>query len=417
MPGALVVTETALSLVLLIGAGLMLKSIYRLSQVDAGFDPRNVLTAQIAIPARKYVDASLERQFSPLAYVHSTQFFTDVIERVRTVPGVRAAGAINGLPLAGEVWGKSITFYDRPLPANLRDLPSIQYRVVAGDYFHVLGIRILRGRAFSDQDTLRSPKVAIVNRELVRRYWNDEDPIGKVVSANPPASLVPAGTLPPGYVGPEKFTVVGVADDVHYGGLDRQPVPLLYVPYSQGSEGATNMFLVVKTEEDPVSVAGAVRLCVAQVDPDQPIASLRTMQAHVAASLVLPRLEAMVLGVFAALAVMLTAIGIYGVISYSVTRRTREIGVLMALGAAQADVVAMVLHQGLRLTAIGLVFGLVGALALTRVLRSLLFGVTSTDPAVFAGLATALAGVALLAAYLPARRAARVDPLVALRCD
>jgi putative ABC transport system permease protein len=225
--GSLVVAEIALSLVLLIGAGLMIKSVHRLLQVDSGFEARRVLTAQIALPEQKYIDAERARAFSPEATARASQFFDSVIGRLRALPGVRAAGAVSGLPLAGENWGKSVTFYDRPLPSNARDLPPIQSRVVAGDYFRALNIRLLQGRPFNDRDTLHAPLVAIVNAELVRRYWKGESPIGKTLSVNPPRELVPEGTLPPSYTGPQKFTVVGVAADVRDGGLDRTPPPLV----------------------------------------------------------------------------------------------------------------------------------------------------------------------------------------------
>ena len=420
---ALVVAEVALSLVLLAGAGLMVKSVYRLLHVDAGFESRHVLTMQINLPPQKYVDLELDRRLSPLAYERSTRFFRDAIDRVRTVPGVRAAGAIDGLPLLGEIWGKNIVFYDRPLPTDVTGLLPIQYRVVAGDYFRALGIRIRSGRAFTDRDVREAPKVVIVNRELVRRYWNDQDPIGKIVSVNPPLSVLPksvvdeaikAARIPPDYQ-PDRFTVVGVADDVLYGGLSRSPLPLVYAPYAQASEGTTNMFLTVLTDGEPLSVAGAIREQIRQVDRDQPVASIQTMEARMAASVSQPRVQMNVLGAFAALAILLAAIGIYGVMSYSVTQRTREIGIRMALGAGRRDVLGLVLRQGFTMIAIGVAIGLVGAMLMTRVMRTLLFGVSPTDPAVFAGIVVLLSTTAAIAGYLPARRATKVDPLVALR--
>jgi putative ABC transport system permease protein len=415
--GALVVTEIALSLVLLIGAGLMIKSVHRLLQVDVGFDPRGVLTVEIDLPGRKYVDPELERAFSPGAYTRAIQFFDSVIGRARRLPGVRAVGAVSGLPLAGENWGKSVTFYDRPLPSNVRDLPPIQYRVVAGDYFRALRIRLLRGRAFTDADTLHSPPVAIVNQELVRRYWKGENPIGKTLSVNPPRELVPAGTLPPAYPGPQKFTVVGVADDVRYGGLDRTTPPLVYVTYAQGAEGTTTLYLVVAAGREPLRLAAAIRDQVWQVDRDQPVANISTMEVSAGNAVAQPRLEATLLGAFAALAVLLAAVGIYGVISYSVSQATREIGIRIALGALRRDVMAMVLKQSLRLAVLGLVIGVVISLALTRVLRTLLFGVSATDPVVFGAIAALVAAVALLASLVPARQAAMLDPMTALRRD
>jgi len=420
---ALVVAEVALSLVLLAGAGLMVKSVYRLLHVDAGFQTERVLTMQINLPPEKYVDGELARRLSPLAYERTVRFFADVVDRARSVPGVHAVGAINGLPLMGEIWGKNIVFYDRPLPRELTGLSPIQYRVVAGDYFRALGIRIRSGRAFTERDVLQAPKVAIVNRELVRRYWNDQDPIGKVISVNPPLQILPksvvdealkTGQIPPGYE-PDRFTVVGVADDVLYGGLSRSPLPLVYAPFAQASEGTTNMFLTVLTDGDPLAVVGAIREQIRQVDRDQPVASIQTMEARVSASVSQPRVQMNVLGAFAALAILLAAVGIYGVMSYSVTQRTREIGIRMALGAGRREVLGLVLGQGFTMVTLGLVAGLAGALLLTRVLRTLLFGVSTTDPAVFAAIVALLSATACIAAYVPARRATRVDPLVALR--
>jgi putative ABC transport system permease protein len=420
---ALVVAEVALSLVLLVGAGLMVKSVYRLLHVDAGFETDRVVTMQINLPPEKYVDLELDRRLSPLAYERSVRFFGDVLDRVRSIPGVRAAGAINGLPLMGEIWGKNIVFYDRPLPADMNGLSPIQYRVVAGDYFRALGIRIRSGRAFTDRDTRQAPKVVIVNRELVRRYWNDQDPLGKIVSVNPPLQILPksvveeafrSARIPRDYQ-PDKFTVVGVADDVLYGGLSRSALPLVYAPYAQASEGTTNMFLTVLTDGEPLAVVGAIREHIRQVDRDQPVASIQTMEARVSASVSQPRVQMNVLGAFAALAILLAAIGIYGVMSYAVTQRTREIGIRMALGAGRREVLNLVLRQGFTMITLGLALGLAGAMLMTRVLRTLLFGVSTTDPSVFAAIVVLLSATAWIATYLPARRATRVDPLVALR--
>jgi putative ABC transport system permease protein len=415
--GALVVAEIALTLVLLIGAGLMLQSVHRLLRVESGFDPHNLLTAEINLSRQKYIDERLEREFSPEAYARATQFFDSAIERVRGLRDVLAVGATSGLPLGGENWGKNVTFYDRPLPSNVRDLPPIQYRVVAGDYFRAAGIRMLRGRAFTDGDTLGQPLVAIVNRELVRHYWSGQDPIGKVLSVNPPRELVPAGTLPPAYEGPEKYTVVGVAEDARYGGLDAAPSPLVYVPYAQGAEGAADMFLVVRTQGNPLALVGAIRARIAEVDRDQPIANVATMASRLDNSVFRPLLITLVLGSFAALAALLAAVGIYGVMWSSVQQRKTEIGIRMALGADSARVVAEVLAEGLRLTILGIGIGLAAALAVSRTLSSLLFGIRPTDLPTYACVALVLAAAALAACYLPARRAARVDPMRTLRSE
>jgi putative ABC transport system permease protein len=412
---ALVVAEIAMSLVLLIGAGLMAKSMHSLGRVEAGFDPRNVLTVQVGVPPRKYVDEHLARQFSPLAYTKSSRFYAEVVEEVRTLPGVSAAGAINGLPLMGDLWTKRVTLYDQPLPATAQGLPPIQYRVVTGDYFRALGVPLLAGRAFADTDTGDGTKVAIVNRELVRRYWKDEDPIGKVLSVNPPIQLVPRGTVPPDYE-PTLFTVVGVVADVHYAALNTPPSPVVYVPFAQGSEGTTTMFLVVRAP-DPLALMKGIRDRIRQVDPDIPASSVRTMEDRVSASLARPRLHAIVLGTFAGLALLLAGVGTYGVMSYAARQRTREIGIRMAVGASSRAILTLLLGRGLVMVAAGVAAGLVGAAGLTRALRTLLFGVSTSDPLVFGGVTATLAAIAMVAAWVPARRATRLEPVVALRED
>lgn len=420
---ALVVAEVALSLVLLVGAGLMVKSMYQLLSVDTGFQADRVLTMQINLPAQKYVDQRLQRQFDPKASVKAVALFDELIDRVRNVPGTQVVGAINGLPLMGEVWGKMVTLFDRPLPSDLKGLSPIQYRVVAGEYFQALGIRVRNGRAFTGKDTLEAPKVAIVNREMVRRHYGEGDAVGKIISVNPPRELLPkslieearlAGTLPDNYE-TTKFTVVGVVDDVLYGGLNRSALPLVYVPYAQGSEGTTNMFLVVRTASEPLALTGVIRHHVAEIDPDQPVANIQTMDARVSASVAQPRLQMNVLGAFAAVAALLAAVGIYGVMSFAVTQRQKEIGIRLALGAARREVVALILRQGFTMVALGVVLGLMAALLLTQVLQTLLFGVSATDPAVFLLIVVVLSLSAWLATYLPARRAARLEPLVTLR--
>jgi predicted permease len=416
LQSTLVVAEVALSLVLLAGAGLMLKSMQGLLGLHAGFDPAGVLTVQLNVPKRKYVDQELERRFSPRAYVKATAFFGDVIEGSRSVPGVTAVGAINALPLMGEVWSKSVTLHDRPLPASLEELPTIQYRVVAGDYFRALGISVLAGRAFTDLDSLSSAKVAIVNREMARRHWSGQDPIGKVIAVNPPIHLLPPGSVPPDYA-PTLFTIVGVVDDVRYGALSARPAPLVYTPYAQGSEGETTMYLVVRSAQEPDLLAPAIRDRVRQVDPDVPASAVRTMTDRVTAALSAPRLQTRALGAFAALALLLATVGIFGVMSDVTQRRTREIGIRMALGADASAILLLFLRQGVRLVGVGIGLGLLAAVALTRVMRSLLFEVSPTDPRVFAAITLVLSTVALAAAWIPARRATRLHPVAALRTD
>jgi putative ABC transport system permease protein len=304
-------------------------------------------------------------------------------------------------------------------------LPSIQYRVVTGDYFSALGIRILSGRAFTNRDNANAPKVAIINRELARRQWASGDPLGKVISVNPPLQLVPrsiveqalkSGAVRPDYQ-PDKYTIVGVAADVRYGALDSDAVPLVYVPYAQGAEGAVNMFLAVRSDGDPMALVAPIRGRIAAIDRDQPIASIQPMTARVATSVAQRRMQMNVLAVFAGMAILLAAIGLYGVMSYSVTERAREMGIRLALGAARRDVVALVLGQALRIVAIGVVLGVGGSLMLVRFLRSLLFQVNPGDPLVHVSVVTLLVAVAIVATYLPARRASRLDPYLILKTD
>ena len=411
---ALVAGEIALALVLLIGAGLLMKSLRALAGVDAGFDPSSVLTVQLGVPRKKYVDEALERRFRPEAYARAARFFEDVVAQLRSVPGVAAVGAVSSLPLIGDVWGKSATLYDRPLPQTVRELPVIQYIVVAGDYFQALGIPILSGRAFTPADARPSAKVAIISREMARRYWKDGDPVGKVISVNPPIQLVPRGTVPDDYK-PDLLTVIGVAGDVHYAALRTPPSPVVYAPFAQGSEGMTTMFVAVRALEDPLALVSAIRERVRHVDPDIPVSNVQTMEARVSASVAQPRLQTIVLGTFAGLALLLAAVGVYGVMSYAARQRTREIGIRMALGAGGREILTLLLGKGVAMVAVGVAAGLLGAAALTRALRSLLYGVSATDPLVFAGITAVLAAVALLAALVPARRATRLDPVLALR--
>ena len=421
----LLVSEVALSLVLLIGAGLMVKSMYRLLRVDSGFNPEGVLTMQINLPARKYVDTKLEREFSPDAYTRAVAILHRG-GRARAHDSRSGGRRCDQRPAAdGRDLGQEPHVL-RQASAGGRARPApIQYRIVAGDYFRALGIRILNGRAFADADTVAAPRVAIVNQELVKRHWNGQSPLGKIISVNPPLQVLPkaiieearrAGGIPPNYE-PDKFTVVGVADDALYGGLERSALPLVYVPYAQGSEGTTNMMLVVRTEGNPLAMTPAIREQIARIDREQPLANIQTMDARLASSVAQRRMQMNVLGAFAAMAILLAAIGIYGVMSYWVTQRSGEIGIRLALGAARSDVVGLVLRQGFRIVLGGLGLGLIGAWLSTRALRTLLFNVSATDPFVFTAIVILLSATACLATYVPARRAARLDPLTTLRSE
>ena len=413
LSAALVVAETAFSLILLTGAGLTLKSLHQLLRVDLGHEPRGLLSAEIALPASKYQDQELARALRPGSTARASVFFDDLLSGLERLPGVRAAGAVSGLPLGGDGWGKHLVVWDRPLPATVGELPTVEYRTVAGDYFRALGVPV-RGRAFTHADDLRATPVAIVSQELARRTWGNQDPLGKLISVNVPRELLPGVRLPGDYQ-PAKLTVVGVAGDVPYDELEKGPTPVVYMPYAQGAEGLLQMQLAVRTEGDPLSLVPALREEIRRLDPAQPLGSVSTFEAGLARAVAAPKLRTILLGLYASVALALAAIGIYGVIAVSVVQRTREIGIRLAVGALPAAVLRLFIGRGLALAGIGLLLGLAGAAVVTRLARSLLFDVSPTDPLVFGGTAFTLALTALLASWVPARRAARIDPMRTLR--
>jgi putative ABC transport system permease protein len=320
---------------------------------------------------------------------------------------------VSDLPLQGERWSKQISFTDRPAPASLDDVPSVQYRAIDGHYFESLRIALLNGRLFTEQDTQNSQPVAIVNQVLARRFWTNQNPIGKVITLYAPESLIQAGQLPAGYHIP-RITVVGVVADVHYGGLAQQVAPVVYAPFVQ-NDWRNSMSLTVRVNSSPDKIVSAVRNAVFEIDKNQPIANVLTMDEMVSASVAQPRLQGLLLGLFGGLAMVLVAVGIYGLISYSVAQRTNEIGIRMALGADRFAVLRMVLSQALILAGIGLIVGLICAAIFTRVLQSMLFGVKPTDPVIFTVILAFLLAVVFLASYVPARRATKVEPVEALR--
>lgn len=390
----LVVSEFALALVLLIAAGLMIKSLQRLQDVKPGFDSANLLTMRLDLPTTKYA------QFS-----QSQSFFEQLFDRLQARSEVKSVGAINLLPFGGSGGDRSFTIEDQPV-AEGQPHPDEQIRFVSAGYFRTMGIPLLKGRDFTSRDLPDTPQVVIANQALVRRYWPNEDALGKRISFSTRK--------------PKWYEIVGVVGNVKHRGLDIEDKPEFYVPFLQPLFADSNvqpMYVVVRTSSDPLNAISFVRREVAAIDRDQPIANLLTMDQRIADSVAPRRFNMFVMGLFAALALILAAIGIYGIMAFSVAQRTHEIGVRMALGARNRDVLTLVLEHGFKLAVIGIAVGLVGAFALTRLMSSLLFGVSATDPGTFLIDALILAVVALLACYIPARRATKVDPLVALRYE
>jgi len=389
----LVVSEVALAVVLLVSAGLLIRSFQLLRHVDAGFNPENAITMRMVLPFPKYSKPEARRAF-----------YDEVLRQIKAVPGIQAAGMITFLPLSFNGMNFSFSVEGRPSPSDMK-LPFALFRVVSPDYFRAMGIPLLRGRYFETHDSPDSTPVVLINRRFAEQYWPGEEAIGKRVKVGPADS-------PNAW-----FTVVGVVGDVRQTGLYEQRLEF-YVPYMQDRRSfMAPRDLVVRTKADPAVIAGAVRQAVWAVDKDQPVSNVRTMDQVFASAISPERFQALMLGLFAGLALVLACVGLYGVISYSVVQRTHEIGVRMALGAQSVDVLRLVIRQGMLLTFTGLAVGILGGMFVTRVLSDMLFGVTPRDPLTFAGVPVLLLVVAFLACYIPARRATRIDPLVALRYE
>jgi putative ABC transport system permease protein len=384
----LVVSQIAIALVLLIGSGLMIKSIIKLVDVDPGFRPERLLTLEYRLPRNKYPKPAGQ-----------TEFHRRVVEQIRALAGVESAGAVRGLPLSGNGGSTSFVLPDRAEPPAGSEYRA-QFNTSDIYYFETLGVPLLKGRAFTEQDTAESTPVVLINKTMAERYWPNDDPIGKQVS----------------FLEPKKTaTIIGVIGDVKQFGLDDETASQIYAPFAQ----APFIFatLAIRTQTDPMSMAGAVRSAVWSVDKDQPMWKIRTMESLMENSVGQRRFIMYLLAGFSTLAMLLAAIGIYGVLAYSVTQRRHEIGVRMALGAERRDIFKIVVGQGMILTSIGIAVGLAAAFGVTRFLSSLLFGVDPQDMLTFAALSLLLALVALLACFIPARRATRVDPMVALRYE
>ena len=393
----LIVSEIALSLVLLVAAGLLLRSFMRLQDSQLGFDPARALTMQLSLPGSRYGERA---QAAP--------FYDQLLQRSRNLPGVQSVGLTNYLPLSGSDSGTSFNIEGRP-PLPRGKFIEAAPRWVSADYFRAMGINVLRGRPLAEQDIANDRPVALINQTMAERFWPGEDPIGKRITMESPEN-------------PAWHEIVGVVADVRHTALDAQPEAEMYYPYLFSSEADsspwTSMYLVVRTSgEDPSSLAAALRREVLAVDKDQPVYNVASMTQLLAASVAQRRFNMLLVGLFAVLALVLAAVGLYGVMSHLVTQRTHEIGIRMALGARAQDVVKLVLKNGMTLALSGIALGLAGAFGLTRLMRSLLFGVTTTDAVTFVAVSLCLGAVALLACYIPARRATKVDPLVALRYE
>jgi putative ABC transport system permease protein len=387
----LVVSEVALALVLLVAAGLMIRSFSRLVAVDPGFDPRGVLTGRVFLPAAAY----------PEGY-QQVGFADRVVQRLEALPGVTAAGVVSQLPLGGPYSSGTIAVEDRKGDPQNQDLETDLTGVSPG-YFAAMQIPILTGRAFSAQDTAEAAGVAIVDEAMARRFWPDRDPLGRRVKLGSQASQSPW------------MTIVGVARTVKQFGLDADGREQVYFPFAQ--QPAQEMALVLRSAGDPGTLGESLRATVLAVDAGQPVYDLRPMEALVSDSLSRSRFSMALLLTFSAVAVVLAAVGIYGVMACSVSQRSHELGVRLALGAQTAEIFRLVLRQSAMLAGYGVVLGIAGALAATRLLDALLFRVSAFDPATYVAVSALLVAVTMLAGYLPARRATRVDPIAALRCE
>ena len=412
----LVIAEVALALMLLVGSGLMVRSFIKLRQVDVGFTAHNVLTMRVPLPDAKYpIPQNITDPREPAGLA----FFDQLLTRVKALPGVQSATAATILPLgAGDGWGKFLSIEGRAAPASLDQVPLVRFVLVSQDYFQTFGVTLRQGRAFTAQDKSNSQPVAIINERLARRFFPNEDPIGKTIWMGPPEHLLPPEAQTPENRSPRR-TIVGVVSDVKGGSLNQPTTSQVYAPLSQyRREGWNNgLMLAVRTSTPAETLTSAIRDQVRALDADQPITNVRTMDELLNRTLSDARFSLLLFGLFAGVALVLAAIGIYGVMATAVTQRTHEFGLRMALGAQTRDVLRLVIGQGMLLVVIGIGAGLLSAVALTRLMSTLLFGVSPTDPVTLALITVLLAVVALLACYLPARRATKVDPLVALRYE
>ncbi|HEY7547758.1 MAG TPA: ABC transporter permease, partial [Blastocatellia bacterium] len=398
----LVIVEMALAVLLLAGAGLMVKSFSRLQRVDPGFDAENVLTMEINLSRSKYEGSRI------------ADFYTRLLERASAIAGVRSVGAVEYLPLSGLDGDTGIFIEGRGAPPS-EQRERAHFRSITPKYFSAIGAVIRSGREFTQSDNKDATRVAIINETMARRCFPGENPIGKRMALDFETMKFYPDRAPSFDLAMGMREIVGVVADIKHVKLEEEAAPEMYLPFLQRPVG--DMTLVVRTDGDPLSLAQAMRGEVLAIDEDQPVAAINTMSSVVSASLAQPRFNFLLLTIFAAIALLLAGVGVYGVMSYSVSQRTREIGIRSALGAQKRDVLRLVLGKAVRLILAGAGAGLIAAFALTRLMSKLLYGVSATDPLTFASVALMLAGVALIACYIPARRAAKVDPIIALRYE
>jgi putative ABC transport system permease protein len=409
----LVVSEVALALVLLVGAGLLINSFIRLTSITPGFDRENVLSLRLDLlppPLSKYPQHKSE--------IARAALYQRLLEELRSLPGVVSVAAIRGLPLNLKELKEPISIPGRPLPPREEKI-TVDWRHAGPGYFQTMGIPLLKGRTFTEQDRPESPQVILINQTMAKRYWPNDDSIGKglywgfqdLEAIQKGDNCVYAAWCNP------LRTIVGVVGDVKTLGLDQKPRPQVYGSILQFNPGR-GLYVVIRTQSDPLALVGAVRERIRSVDKNEPVISrVQTMEQRISVSVAQPRFRTLLIGLFAGVALVLALVGLYGVLAYSVSRRTHEIGLRMALGAQRADILKQVVGQGMLLVVIGVVIGSGASYWLTRFLQGFLFEVTPTDPVTFVGVAVLLTAVALLACYIPARRATRVDPMEALRYE
>jgi putative ABC transport system permease protein len=388
----LVVSEIALSLALLVGAGLLMRSFLKLESVSPGFNARNLLTMQIDLSGPNYKTGA-----------QVIAFHNQLLDRIKALPGAESVATRSFTPIASDAPFAHLFFAIEGRPVDRTNPTTAFYNTITPDYFQTMEIALVSGRQFTEHDARKSQNVAIINETLARRFFPGEDPIGKRV------------TLDDDSPKEEWAAIVGVVKDTKPRALDSDSVAELYMPFDQQAE--PYMSLMIRTKNKPEAMASAVRAQVEALDPNQPVYSIRTLESVLSESIALPRFRTLLLAIFAIVALILAVVGIYGVMSYSVTQRSHEIGIRMALGAQGTDVLKLVVGYGMTLALAGIAVGLTMSFALTRLLSSLLFGVSATDPLTFVVIPLALAGVAFAACAAPARRATKVDPIVALRYE